>query len=100
MTRPGRRVARFRSAGKRQRGTILALTAVMITTMLGMISLSIDLGYAFSARNQLQNGVDSAALAGASALRTGLGASSVALLHARALRAPARGRGGCRGRPG
>lgn len=72
VTRPGRRVARFRSAGKRQRGTILALTAVMITTMLGMISLSIDLGYAFSARNQLQNGVDSAALAGASALRASI----------------------------
>ncbi len=54
---------------RQQRGTIIALTAVMITTMLGMVSLSIDLGYAFSARNQLQNGVDSAALAGASALR-------------------------------
>jgi uncharacterized membrane protein len=31
-------------------GTILVLTAVMITIMLGMLALSIDLGYAFSAR--------------------------------------------------
>ncbi|MEY4166489.1 MAG: Tad domain-containing protein [Blastocatellia bacterium] len=52
-----------------EKGTILALTAVLVTTMLGMVALSIDLGYAFSARSQLQNGVDSAALAGASALR-------------------------------
>lgn len=54
---------------RRQKGTILALTAVMITVLLGMLALSIDLGYAFSVRNQLQNGVDAAALAGASALR-------------------------------
>ncbi len=57
---------------KSQRGTILVLTAVMITIMLGMLALSIDLGYAFSARNQLQNGVDAAALAGASALRSSI----------------------------
>lgn len=58
--------------GRTQRGTILALTAVLITTMLGMIALSIDLGYAFSARNQLQNGIDSAALAGAAAFRSAM----------------------------
>lgn len=56
----------------RQRGTILALTAVLITLMVGMLALSIDLGYAFSARNQLQNGVDAAALAGATALRASI----------------------------
>lgn len=60
------------SRARSERGTILALTAVLITTMLGMLALSIDLGYAFSARNQLQNGIDSAALAGASALRSAI----------------------------
>ena len=57
---------------RRQKGTILALTAVLITVMLGMLALSIDLGYAFSARNQLQNGVDAATLAGATALRSSI----------------------------
>ena len=54
---------------RRQRGSIMLLTAVMLTVMLGMLALSIDLGFAFSSRNQLQNGIDSAALAAAAALR-------------------------------
>ena len=66
----GRSQSRWRR--RRQRGTILALTAVLITIMLGMLALSIDLGYAFSARNQLQNGVDAATLAGATALRSAI----------------------------
>lgn len=66
----GRSHSRWRR--RRQKGTILALTAVLITIMLGMLALSIDLGYAFSARNQLQNGVDAATLAGATALRSSI----------------------------
>lgn len=54
---------------RRQRGSIMLLTAVTLTVMLGMLALSIDLGFAFSARGQLQNGIDSAALAAAAALR-------------------------------
>lgn len=54
---------------RRQRGSIMLLTAVTITVMLGMLALSIDLGFAFSSRNQFQNGIDAAALAAASALR-------------------------------
>jgi hypothetical protein len=63
---------RFLRRRKGQKGTILALTAVLITIMLGMLALAIDLGYAFSARNQLQNGVDAAALAGATAFRASM----------------------------
>ncbi|NBO65888.1 MAG: hypothetical protein EBU88_13790 [Acidobacteria bacterium] len=60
---------RLQSRADGEKGTIIVLTGVFITAMVGMIALSIDLGYAFSARNQLQNGVDSAVLAGASAFR-------------------------------
>lgn len=62
---PGRGDSRKR----RQRGVIMMLTALMITVMIGFLSLSIDLGFAFSSRNQFQNGLDAAALAGAAALR-------------------------------
>ena len=54
---------------RRQRGSIMALTAVMITAMIGLSALSIDLGYVFSARNQYQNGIDAAAIAAAAGLR-------------------------------
>ncbi|MBS1788956.1 MAG: hypothetical protein JST85_14595 [Acidobacteria bacterium] len=54
---------------RRQRGTIMMLTALMITVMIGFLALSIDLGFAFSARGQFQNGIDAAALAGIAATR-------------------------------
>ena len=54
---------------RRQRGVVMMLTALMITVMIGFLSLSIDLGFAFSSRNQFQNGIDAAALAAATALR-------------------------------
>lgn len=54
---------------RRQRGSIMALTAVTITAMIGLSALAIDLGYLFSARNQFQNGIDAAAIAGAAGLR-------------------------------
>jgi hypothetical protein len=57
------------SRNRRQRGVIMMLTALMITVLIGFLALSIDLGFAFSSRTQFQNGIDSAALAGAAALR-------------------------------
>lgn len=63
---------------RRQRGTIMMLTAVMITALIGFLALSIDLGFAFSARNQFQNGIDAAALAGAAGLRLTIESSEAA----------------------
>lgn len=63
---------------RRQRGSIMLLTAVTLTVMLGMLALSIDLGFAFSSRSQLQNGIDSAALAAAAALRLTIEGSEAA----------------------
>lgn len=60
---------------RRQRGVIMMLTALMITVMIGFLALSIDLGFAFSSRTQFQNGIDSATLAGAAALRMAIESS-------------------------
>src|SRR5574341_394392 len=54
---------------RQQRGSIMLLTSVLIVGMIGMLALSIDLGFLFSARNQFQNGIDSASLAAGTALR-------------------------------
>jgi Flp pilus assembly protein TadG len=59
-----------RSARRGERGTILVLTGILVTVLIGALALAIDLGYVFSIRNQLQNAVDAAALAGASGLRS------------------------------
>jgi hypothetical protein len=65
-----------KSRRARQRGSIMLLTAVTITGMVGMLALSIDLGFLFSARSQFQNGIDAAALAGATGLRVSIEADA------------------------
>jgi hypothetical protein len=60
---------------KTERGTVMLLTAVVLVAMLGMLALSIDLGFLYSSRSQLQNGLDAAALAGAVNLRATIEAS-------------------------
>src|SRR5205085_7222321 len=60
---------------KSERGTVMLLTAVVLVAMLGMLALSVDLGCLYSARTQLQSGLDAAALAGAINLRTTIEAS-------------------------
>jgi hypothetical protein len=59
-----------------ERGSVLLITAVMIFVLVAMLALSIDLGYVLSGQGQLQNGIDSAALAGASGLRTAIESSA------------------------
>jgi hypothetical protein len=54
---------------RRQRGSIMVLTSVLIMGMVGMLALAIDLGFLFSAKNQFQNGIDAAAVAGGTGLR-------------------------------
>ncbi|MFN0087940.1 MAG: pilus assembly protein TadG-related protein [Blastocatellia bacterium] len=66
------RVFRTRREPGRERGSIMILTAVLITGLVGMLALSIDLGFLFSARNQFQNGIDAATLAAGTALRTSI----------------------------
>ncbi len=51
-----------------QRGSTLALVAVTITAMLGMAALAVDVGLLMTARGEVQNVADLAALAGAGTL--------------------------------
>lgn len=57
-----------RTRMKNQRGTVIVLLASSIVGLLGAVGLSVDTGYIFTFKNQLQNAVDAAALAGAQGL--------------------------------
>ncbi len=65
-----------RFAGTKQRaterGTVLLMATVTILVVVGMLALSVDVGYLMNGRGQLQNIVDSAALAGAQGLHTAI----------------------------
>ena len=45
----------------RRRGAVTPLMAIMLVVIVGLLSLSIDLGYIAVVRSQLQNAADSAA---------------------------------------
>ncbi len=63
---------------RRQRGSIMVMTATLVMGMVGMLALSIDLGYLFSGKNQFQNGIDAAALAAGAGLRVTIEADAAA----------------------
>src|SRR4029078_927226 len=48
-----------------ERGQVLPLVAIALVAFLGICAFSIDVGYAYYAKRQLQSAVDAAALAGA-----------------------------------
>ena len=48
---------------RKQRGAVLAWTTVTLTTLFGMAALSIDMGYLYTVKADLQNAADAAALA-------------------------------------
>ena len=56
--------ARVSTVRSRQRGNIAMLLAIILPLLLGFGALVIDLGHGWQVRNQQQNAVDSAALAG------------------------------------
>ena len=58
----------MRSFFRNEDGNVLAFTAVAFFTLLMFAAMVTDFGYIFTARNQLQNAVDAAALAGGSGL--------------------------------
>lgn len=63
---------------RQQKGSIMVLTTVMILAMVGILALAVDLGFLFSARNQLQNGIDAATLAAGAGLRVTIEADPTA----------------------
>ena len=48
-----------------QSGAIVVITAIMLTTLLGFVAISIDTGHLVVTKNELQNAADAGALAGA-----------------------------------
>ena len=68
----------------RDRGQILPIVAVALVGLLGICAFSIDVGYAYYAKRQLQSATDAAALAGAQDLPTGSTAISTAIAYASA----------------
>lgn len=53
------------NARRKRRGTIAAMTAIMLVMVLGMVAFAVDVGYLVLARSELQRSADSAALAAA-----------------------------------
>ena len=50
---------------RRRRGNILALTALLMTALVGFLAFAIDLGYLYAVRVELQRAADSSAIAAA-----------------------------------
>jgi len=54
-----------RRTTSRRRGNVLVLTAFLMTAMIALLAFAIDLGYAYTARTELQRAADAAAIAAA-----------------------------------
>ena len=53
---------------KENKGAVFILVILAVPVLFGMAAISLDMGYLYVVRNQLQNASDSSALAGASKL--------------------------------
>jgi Flp pilus assembly protein TadG len=65
-----------------ERGQILAVVALALVALLGVAAFSIDVGYAYYAKRQLQSATDAAALAGAQDLPNATSAIATATTYA------------------
>jgi hypothetical protein len=54
--------------GRRERGQMMVLAAILFPALLGITGVAIDLGFGYAHRRQVQNAADAAALAGTAAL--------------------------------
>ena len=61
---PWRRRSQQSRKARRQRGQVIVLFALMLTGLIGMLGLSLDLGFNFVQRRALQNAADSAVSVG------------------------------------
>lgn len=66
------RPSTIRIRHRNERGSVVLLAAVAVIVLVGIMVLAVDLGYVLSMRNQVQNGVDSAALAASAGLRAAI----------------------------
>ena len=70
------RLMKLLSFIKDERGTAMVIGALALPVILGMGALAVDVGYLYTARNQMQNAADSAAIAGAQVMLNGGDTSS------------------------
>ena len=62
---------RAKSENRRERGSVLAMSALGMLAFLLATGMAVDLGHFYTVKSELQNAADAAALAGASALNSG-----------------------------
>jgi Flp pilus assembly protein TadG len=55
-------------AASKSKGQIIIMVAVLVVSLMAMVGLAVDMGYAFAQRRTVQNAADAAALAGAHVL--------------------------------
>ncbi len=72
----------LRIRSTRRRGAVAVLTVVMLVVLIGFASLTIDVGYLYNVRAELQNTADAAALAGAQMLPDEAAARQTAVEYA------------------
>lgn len=66
---------------KSRRGAILVLTALLMVFMMGLLALSVDVGYMMTVKTELKRSADAAALAGAAVLAEGVDAAQTKALE-------------------
>ena len=69
---------------RRERAQVLPLIALALVSLLGIAAFSIDVGYAYYAKRQLQSATDASALAGAQDLPNATTAIATATSYATA----------------
>src|SRR5690349_9224048 len=65
MQRPRRHLSSLRRFHADERGVVAIITAFVLMSLVGMLALTVDVGYAYGKRRMAQNVADSGALAGA-----------------------------------
>src|SRR5215207_1362755 len=77
-------MGRHKSEKRRERGSVLAMGALGMLTFLLATGLAVDIGHFYLVKSELQNAADASALAGASALNSGLTGITEATKRAKA----------------
>ena len=67
------KVRRSQTARKGERGSVLAMTAISMLSLLLATGLAVDISHFYTAKAELQNAADAAALAAASQLNSSSG---------------------------
>lgn len=73
-------ISRLRRLWREERGVTAPMTAIFLVALIGMLGAAVDLGALYSARGEVQNAADAAALAAANTMIT-WDANNLAIAH-------------------